>query len=312
MPKFQPKTEISWPEGRSFAFTIFDDTDLSTLKNIKPVYSFLEELGFRITKSVWPIRGNQEAKIRGATCEELDYLNWVKTLQDKGFEIGLHSATFHTSQRAQTLSGIKRFHELFGHWPKTIAFHLDNQENLYWGDYRLTGFKRHLYNFLARGKRYNYFRGHIEQDPLFWGDVCKQRIEYVRNFVFGDINTLNKCPFMPYHDPKRPFVNWWFASTEGASVEPFNKSISEPNQDRLEQERGACIMYTHFAKGFFMNGGLDSRFKILMKRLSQKNGWFVPVSTLLDYLKKINGEHIITPLERMQLELNWLMHKFTF
>ena len=49
------------------------------------------------------------------------------------------------------------------------------------------------------------FRGHVEGDPLFWGDLCRDRVRYVRNFTFADVNTLASCPLMPYHDPKRPW-----------------------------------------------------------------------------------------------------------
>jgi hypothetical protein len=45
-------------------------------------------------------------------------------------------------------------------------------------------------------------------------------------------------------------------------------------------------MYTHFADGFCQNGELSEKFKKQMKRLSKKSGWFVPASTLLDFLKK--------------------------
>ena len=34
-------SKIKWPEGKDFAFTIFDDTDDSTLENVKDVYAFL-------------------------------------------------------------------------------------------------------------------------------------------------------------------------------------------------------------------------------------------------------------------------------
>jgi hypothetical protein len=114
---------------------------------------------------------------------------------------------------------------------------------------------------------------------------------------------------MPYHDSQRPYVNYWFASSEGADINFFNKCISEKNQDRLEKEGGACIMSTHFAKGFYKNGVVNPRFKFLMKRLSKKNGWFVPVSTMLDYLLKIKGCHNITDKERNQLERKWLFNK---
>jgi hypothetical protein len=59
------------------------------------------------------------------------------------------------------------------------------------------------------------------------------------------------CPFMPYDDPLRPCVNYWFASSEGANVHSFARPISEANQDRLEDEGGACIMYTQISCGFY-------------------------------------------------------------
>ena len=145
--------------------------------------------------------------------------------------------------------------------------------------------------------------------PAILGDLCKEQIKYVRNFVLGDINTLKACPAMPYFDPARPYVNYWFASSEGASVDSFNDMLKESNQERLRSERGVCIMYTHFAKGFVTNGKINGRFKIVMEQMSKSNGWFVPVRTLLDYILKVKGKHIITPQERNSLERRWLWHK---
>jgi len=68
-------------------------------------------------------------------------------------------------------------------------------------------------------------------------------------------------------------------------------------------------MYTHFANGFYLDGRLDKRFESLIKRLAKKNGWFVPVSTLLDYLRERNGDYVITNSQRRALERKWLLHK---
>jgi len=46
-----------------------------------------------------------------------------------------------------------------------------------------------------------------------------------------------------------------------------------------------------------------------MERLAQKNGWFAPVSTILDYLKEQNRGHILTNQERFSLECKWLWNK---
>jgi hypothetical protein len=286
---------IRWPDGKDFAFTIFDDTDLQTIDNAPPVYAFLAERGFRVTKSVWPITGAREPLVGGATCDEPGYLAWVRELQRQGFEIGLHNVTYHTSEREQTRRGIERFQALFGHPPRVLANHTGCDEALYWGGDRLSGVNALLYELLTR------FR--------YRGDLCRDNVTYVRNFVFGDIDTLAACPFMPYHDPSRPYVKYWFASTEGPTAESFVRTICESNQDRLEASGGACIMYTHLGKGFYEGGRLHEGFRTLMDRLSRKNGWFVPVSTLLDFLRQTRGEHEITPRERARLERRWLWHK---
>ena len=115
---------------------------------------------------------------------------------------------------------------------------------------------------------------------------------------------------MPYFDPARPYVNTWFASSEGPEINSFIKTISEENQDKLEREGGACIMYTHLACGFFENKNLNKSFTLLMKRLRAKNGWFVPVTQLLDFLCERNHGYRINKKERSRLERRWLRHKF--
>src|SRR5262245_48590889 len=120
-----------WPDGKAFAFTIFDDTDSQTVGNVGPVYSLLADLGLRTTKSVWPLRGDKTPRNGGSTCEDTDYLRWVLNLQRQGFEIALHNVTFHTSPRDFTIRGIDRFRDLFGHYPYSMANHTGCQEDIY-------------------------------------------------------------------------------------------------------------------------------------------------------------------------------------
>jgi len=300
-----------WPGNRSFVFTIFDDTDRATLDNVSEVYRFLADLGLHTTKSVWPIRGTEQGNCSGQTCEDKGYLDWLLRLREQGFEIGYHMATWHTSSRSRTALALTRFEKLFGQPPVSMANHSDCRENIYWGAARVSGAVRFVYNLGTRFRYADRFRGHVEGDLLFWGDICKSKIRYCRNFVFGNINTLTDCPSMPFHDPDRPYVNYWFASSDGHDIRAFNHCLSEANQDRLEAEGGICIMYTHFACGFLDNGRLQPEFRRLMERLARKNGWFVPVSTALDYLRGRNGGHNITAAERSRLEQRWLLYKLT-
>ena len=300
------KSTIAWPNGKRFAFTIFDDTDCSTIQNTKEIYSLLADLEIRTTKSVWPLGDINASTSDGSSCENPQYLSWVKQLQKAGFEIGFHMAKSRTSTRSETDKGLQQFAKIFGHYPKSMANHAKCQENIYWGNFRFTGLNTFIYNVFTRFQKNNRFRGHIPGDPLFWGDYCKEKIKYVRNYVFSDINSLKSCPYMPYYDAARPYVSYWFASSKGNNVTTFNQCLNEEAQDRLEEEGGACIMYVHFASHFYRDGKINHRFRSLIERLRNKNGWFVPTSTLLDHILKTRGAHTITATERSLLERKWL------
>jgi hypothetical protein len=301
---------MDWPNGKSFAFSIFDDTDNATVDNVSDVYRFLGDLGLKTTKSIWPSRPANGLPSAGNTCEDQEYVGWLLDLRKKGFEIGYHMNACRTSTREETRRGLDSFEQLFGGPPRTMASHSGCRENMYWGPSRLTGFNRLVYNVATGFRNKGHYRGQIEGDPLFWGDICRDRITYCRSFVFPEINTLKVCPFMPYHDPNRPYVNYWFASSEGPTVDSFNHLLSEANQNRLEEERGCCIVYTHFASGFYAGRSLNIRFRQLMEKLAARPGWLVPVSTVLDYLIERKGRHVLTNRQRRYLEWKWLRHKF--
>ena len=79
------------------------------------------------------------------------------------------------------------------------------------------------------------------------------------------------------------------------------------------RRRTARLHHQHALReeGFFKDGNLNARFKLLIERLPRKNGWFVPVHTLLEFLRERNGGHTITPSgKRRALERRWLFHKF--
>jgi hypothetical protein len=177
-----------------------------------------------------------------------------------------------------------------------------------WRRDRLGGARQVIYRAATLGRQ-NLSYGHIESSPHFWGDLCKNRIRYCRNFTYGIIDTLQACPWMPYHDPERPHVNYWFASSDGKNVNSFLRLLSEKNQDVLEARGGACIVYTHFGLGFVEGGALNARFRLLIDRLKRKNGWFVPVNTLLDYLLLQRTDSAITAQQRRDMEWRWLCRK---
>jgi hypothetical protein len=306
--KKRTEQKISWPEGCSFAFTIFDDPDGQSLDMTRLVYSFLTDLGFRTTIGVWPLDIRRETNSPGETCANPEYLRFLQHLQSIGFEIGFHNAAPHSSTREETIEALDRFEQYFGGSPRAMANHY-NAEAIYWGPARLSTWRRTLYNAFTLGRKRNRYFGEMNSDRRFWGDVCQQRVRYCRNFVYTDVNTLRANPWMPYSDPDRPYVNYWYSSTEGNLPSDFCRALSDKNQDRLERENGGCIMYTHFGHGFVQDGRLDPDFRRTMERLARRKGWFVPVSAQLDYLSATKGPTTLTDSMRRQLETRWLFEK---
>ncbi len=304
-----PEPRVEWPGGKAFAFTIFDDTDLTTLENGPPVYRFLTELGFRITKSVWPLAPEGPGEVGGSTCADPDYLAWVCSLQAEGHEIGYHNATDGSSPRARTIEALDRFRELFGHDPACGANHSSNAESIYWGGARLSGPNRWLYDGLTLGRFRRSFHGEDESSDWFWGDVCRDRVRYWRNFTFADINTLDPCPHLPYRDPDRPFVDHWFASTEASNSDKVAERFTPAALDQLEAGGGACILYTHLGSGFWWEDALHPGFVDVMRDLAGRDGWFAPVGAVLDHLRTQRPATELSRRQRSALERRWLRQR---
>ncbi len=298
----------AWPDGARSALTIFDDTDHATVANTAPVYELLTDVGIRITKSVWPVAPTTWAEVGGGTCADPDYLAWVRDLRDAGHEIGFHNATSCPSTWDETVRALDRFAELFGHDPRIGADHGGNREALYWGPARLSGARALAYRSSMRLLRPDRvpFDGHVPASRYFWGDVCRERIDYWRNLTFADANVLRPCPVLPYHDPRRPYVNWWFASTHAPSLEPLLDLLRPERLDRLEAEGGACIAYTHLGQDAAPDGRVDPRLRRAVEALAERPGWFVPASTVLDHLRAAPGSSLLTDAGRRRMERHWV------
>ena len=191
--------KIVWPEGKRFAFTIIDDTDRSNVENIGPVYNFLYENGFITTKTVWPLSPQGSPIGGGDSLEDQGYRDLILYLKAKGFEIALHGVSDESSTRLRVIEGLKKFKEIIGYAPRIHANHTGQAECLYWGKDRFDGYVRLIYNFARKYlmRSDSQFYGQMENSAYFWGDLCKETITFVRNFVFTDINTLKMDPLMP-------------------------------------------------------------------------------------------------------------------
>jgi len=287
---------MQFPNGKQFAFTIIDDTDGDLIENTRPVYEFLAKMGLRTTKTVWALPPKDSFK--GLSLSDYRYRQYIKKLQRDGFEIAFHSAGSGKMTRQDTLDGLEIFRQFIGNHPEIQANHGLNPDSIYWGVKR--------FSLLKPFWRFSHFKGDDAESIYFWGDYHKKNIKFTRNFTFHGLNTSMIDTLMPYKDPNKPFANFWFSSADGAEIEKFNKLTSVTNIDRLIYEKGAAIIYTHFASGFVKSGRLDRTFQRNMAYLARRNGYFVPAGKLLEYLLTQGKGQEITLSEKLKLELKWL------
>ena len=311
--RHRPYRPISFPGGKTFAFTIIDDTDESTIENTKPIYDYLHGLGLLTTKTAWVLSSNEpEAQpSQGGSLDDPDYRAFVLELRDKGFEIASHGARGGSSQRDEILKAMERFKNVIGYYPRIHINHFVNKDNLYWGVHRLDFLWLKLIYRLAQGRE--EFSGHIPASGHFWGDFAQRHVNYMVNFSFHEINLARINPQIPYRDPRRPYSNYWLHTSDGGVVPTFNRLLRSENLDQLERDGGLCIAYTHFGKGFCENGEVNETTRERLADLASRNGWFAPASEILDYLR--TKEENTKPLrfgQRAYVEFRWTLEKLFY
>jgi len=304
-------SDIQYPDGRDFIFTIYDDTDVATAESIKPVYDYLTELNIKTTKTVWPLSTTIANSYHGSdTLQNASYLNYLVELQQRGFEISFHGATMVSSKREDTLSALEIFKEKFGEYPRTYAAHSFNRDNLYWGKDRFDSYLfKKLYKVLSREST-DFYQGHTKGSKYFWGDIAKEYIPYSRSFTFDKLNLLDMNLPILYEPKKKEYLNYCFITADADNVEEFNHLFSEKNQNSLINNRGICIISTHFGKGFVSKGKLNNETQRLLKNISHKNGWFVPVDKVLDFLNGQPKSKGINSSAIKKMEMKWFIHSF--
>jgi hypothetical protein len=286
---------------------VLDDTDVATVQNVAPVYALLERLGMRATKTVWTMACSEGSRnfSSSQTLEDPEYRAFVVELQRRGFEIASHGATMESSTRERTAAGLERFRTVLGAYPRVHANHALNRENLYWGAARVDHPVLKLLLRRLSGTAPDHYQGHVEGSPYWWGDLCARHIQYVRNLAFTDINLLRVNPSMPYRDPSRPLVPWWFSASDAENAEAFYRLISPVHQKRLEREGGVCIVATHFGKGFVRNGRVVDAFRHRLEMLARRPGWFPTVGELLDWMRVRQRHDVLPPEEWRRMQWTW-------
>ena len=234
---------VPYPHRAGFCVT--DDTDAATAESVAIVYDFLAAIGLRTTKTVWAFEPAEPCGIpalppsitRGVTLQDAGYLEYVRGLSHRGFEICLHGASAGNNVRARTAAALELL-DRECRPSRTYICHAKNAENPYWHE-RVA--PRGPAQWLLRlASRYRC-SGEAPASPYFWGDLCLARGLRIRLFRTRNVNTLADNPSMPYHDPEKPLVAAWFSATKRS----FADCCAPAAIEQLRTEHGLCVLYQY-------------------------------------------------------------------
>ena len=240
------KAKLVWPPHPYRAgLCITDDTDAATFEQVKAVYDFLMARNFRTTKTVWAFKPMDrcgippipDSALRGITLEDPRYLDYCRKLQEHGLEICLHGASAGNNTRDYTRKAFDFLERNIGP-SDTFVCHGKNADNLYW-EHKVTSLP--VLRWLLKHYSGHSCSGEVESSPFFWGDICQEKISQVRLFRTRCLNTLKSNPSMPYFDPRKPFVNGWFAATKRRIID----CATEQARAALKRNYGLTVLYQY-------------------------------------------------------------------
>lgn len=205
---------------------------------------FLSACHIKATKSVWIYPPRDD--FTGECLKDTKYLEFIRLLQHRGFEIALHGVGSGEFTRNEIIKGINTFNQLIGHYPYLRANHGRNYDSIYWGYKRFVPPLSWIYRLYQKQA---YLGDDINSD-YYWGDLSKKHIKYMRNRVFQGINTGMYDARMPYRErSKAGCSNFWFSSSDGHTVQEFNNLICRKNIDKLERKNGFTMSLYTFCIG---------------------------------------------------------------
>ncbi len=280
---------VLWlPDFYEAGIAITDDPDNGSFQQFKSIYDLLIRLNLPTTRAMWAFKPVEytgtpplDIEFFAPALVEKDCLAYCKELHRHGFEICLHGASSGNNTRQRMIDALDFIEHEIGP-VRTFICHSKNAENPYW-EYKCTDsplFSRALQMYSK-----NRCFGEVEGSPYFWGDYCKNRIDYVRLFRTRQVNTLAFNPAMPYHEFNKPYVNFWFSATKGY----LPKLLTPQAIERLCSSNGASIVYQYLHKYVDKNGVILPEVSACLERLSTDNRlFFRPASVLLDRLRQFH------------------------
>jgi hypothetical protein len=296
--------EVLWaPHPYRAGFCITDDTDAATPESVTIVYDFLASIGLRTTKTVWAFTPSEPCGIpalppsitRGVTLEHAGYLDCVRRLSERGFEIALHGASAGNNVRARTEAALALL-ERHCRPSRTYVCHAKNAENPYWHE-RVAPHGPAQW-LLGIASRYRC-SGEDPSSPYFWGDLCLERGLRIRLFRTRNVNTLAANPSMPYHDPEKPYVAAWFSATKRS----FADCCAPESIAQLRSENGLCVLYQYMHRyADLERGRVAAGFQTAAERLMAAGDvWVDTTERLMDRLQAMQGVFVAARGEELWL-----------
>ena len=313
--------KLLWtPHPYRGGFAILDHPDGATLERVRAVYDYLDSMGVRTTKTLWAFEPEgpsgipplPELVLEGVTLESRAYRDYCVRLARGGFELALHGASAGNNRRGRTCAAFDRLERELGAAARTYVCHAKNAENPYWQGKAVVGGPLRWAANLA-GWRHRC-SGEDPASPYYWGDVCRERVRYMRLFRTPEINTLGANPSMPYFEREKPCVRGWFTATDRS----LDRATRPDALALLAHENGLCVSRQHLARHANPGGsGVTEEFDRAMRRLREAPDlWVDTAGTMLDRLRAIQGVVLAyrdsnlwivnlnpEPVHRLQLEM---------
>ncbi len=284
--------ELRWaPHPFRAGFCITDDTDAAEFAPVRAVYDCLGSLGLPATKTVWAFPPEEPCRIpalpasitRGVTLADAAYREYCRKLASRGVEIALHGATAGNNRRALIERAYARLDADFPRaW--THVCHAKNADNIYW-----------QHKVVARGPlrwalglyaREHQCSGEDPASPYFWGDLCRERVRYIRLMRTRRFDTLAVNPSMPYFEREKPYVAGWFSATKRSFVE----ATSAEALAGLERDWGVCVLYQYMHRWAGRDGRVQPAFEQGARRLAAASRvWTDTATRVLDRLRHVQG-----------------------
>ena len=200
---------------------------------------------------------------------------------------------------------------IFHHDPLTAANHTGVEESIYWGDAHDYPDGGHSFTTSLRGSATaGKYRGHVEGEQVLLGRSLPARNQVLPATSPSGHQHPEGVSFMPYHDPAKPFVEP-LVCIERRTRRAMVQSLPGRNAPGSPGARGRGVHHVHPLRQPIRRKPPPRQPvpRTTNETAGKKTAGICQMTTLLDYLLKLNGPHQITDSQRSPARRKWLWEK---